>query len=314
MTEFEYRNLHLYKDLPDRLVIGLSGGRSSWYQAAHIIEANGGKLRPDWVLCFENTSLEVFETYDFLQKIENYLGFEITKLEFNPDAPGKFEVVNWSTMKRNGEVMDRFLNTPLGRRDGTFGVRPLPNPVQRTCTATLKIKTAHRYVRHALGWPMQYYAAIGYRACPNDTPRYWNRWLQDERRGFDEGGIMVGPMFEAGVDVDEVERFGRTGPFDLEIDSIFGNCDLCFMISTWKIKERMMWFAILEQVKVRPGAAPPRRVQRWIDWEERQSDRPGCFRKDRPPIRVIWNQVCEGNMESCNVGENRDDRCGSCTD
>lgn len=39
----------------------------------------------------------------------------------------------------------------------------------------------------------------------------------------------------------------------------------------------------------------------------------GTFRKDRPTIRQLWEQVCEGNYESA-VPEGKEDRCGSCTD
>lgn len=30
-------------------------------------------------------------------------------------------------------------------------------------------------------------------------------------------------------------------------------------------------------------------------------------------LRALWNQVCEGNLDSA-VPEGKEDRCGSCTD
>lgn len=317
MTDFSYSDLEIYRPCLtiERLVIGISGGRSSGYQAAHLVKAAMtylGYIPAGWIFVFENTSLERWETYDFLRAIDDYfLGGRLVMLEFDPQAQHKYRIVTHDTLKRNGEVMDAMLQTPLYRRDGTLGVRPLPNPTQRTCTANMKIKTSHRYVRHTLGWPMQYYAAIGYRADEKD--RCDRRWLADEARGFDEGGIGVFPMFDAGVDVFRVDRFWYEGPFDLKLDSVYGNCDLCFMVSTWKLKERMVLMALETQTKIEPGAVPPERVQRWIDWEERVSDRPGTFRKDRPPVRELWNQVCNGNFESA-VPEGKEDRCGSCTD
>jgi len=310
VKNFQYNNLEAYRNLPDLMTIGVSGGRSSAYQMAHILEANG-KPKSDWVFVFENTSLERPETYDFLQKLDNYFGLGLNILEWDMDKPKKYRRVDFASMKRNGEIFEDFLTRTLKRRDGTIGVRPLPNPAQRTCTANLKIKTVHRFVRDALGWPTQYYAAIGYRA--DEKSRCDKRWLQDEIRGFDTGGMGVFPMFDAGATIDHVDNFFLHGPFNLKIDSIFGNCDFCFMASTWKIKERMMLVAFENQIKLRPGAVPPERVLRWILWEERVSDRPGRFRKDRPSMREIWNQVCEGDMQSC-VPEGKDDRCGSCTD
>ena len=191
-----------------------------------------------------------------------------------------------------------------------MGVRPLPNPAQRTCTANLKVKTVHRYLRRNLGWPTRYPAALGYRA---DEEKRVEKALRAARSKVLEGGQAYVPMYLAGADTNEVNRFFATGPFDLQMDSDFGNCDLCFMVSTWKLKARMMHFALEEQIKVRPGAPMPTRVARWVDWEERESDRPGVFRKDRPTYRQLWEQVCIGNMESTTATP-EEDRCGVCAD
>lgn len=317
MKEFAYQNLEHYRQYLsiERLVVGVSGGRSSAYQMAHLVAAAKkyrGSIPDGWIFGFENTSLERPETYDFLRLLDDYfLGGRLILLEWDADAPGQFRQVTHNTLKRHGEVMEAYLSTPLLRRDGTVGVRPLPNPAQRTCTGNLKIKTAHRYVRKTLHWPMQYYSAIGYRA--DEKTRCDKKWLRDELKGFNEGGIGVFPMFDAGADISHVDNFWFTGPFDLQLDSIFGNCDFCFMASTWKIKERMVLVALETQTKLHPGASSPDRVARWIAWEERVSDRPGTFRKDRPTIRQLWEQCCEGNFQSA-VPEGKDDRCGSCTD
>lgn len=317
MTEFQYQNLEHYRQYLsiERLVIGVSGGRSSAYQMAHLVAAAMkflGYIPAGWIFVFENTSLERPETYDFLRLLDEYfLGGRLIILEWDATAPGKYRIVTHDTLLRNGELMDRLINTPLKRRDGTVGVRPLPNPTQRTCTANLKIKTSHRYVRHALKWPMEYYAAIGYRA--DEKARCDKAWLKDELRGFDEGGIGVFPMFDAGAVESDILQFWFTGPFDLKLDGIFGNCDLCFMAGLWKIKERMVMIALETQTKLQPGAVPPERIARWIAWEERLSDRPGKFRKDRPSYREIWDQVCAGDFQGGDLNDEAQ-RCGSCTD
>lgn len=312
MTSFQFKNLDVYRNLPERLVINVSGGRSSGYQMAHIVAACDGKFPSNWLFVFENTGLERPETYDFLWKLDNYFHIKLTWLERDPHELGKVRVVDYFNASRDGEPMEAFLNTPLRRRDGTVGVRPLPNPPQRTCTAELKTKTVHRYVRQHLGWPTAYYSAIGFRA--DEKSRVERRRAMDNKKGFGgESGRGIFPMFDAGVVRDDVENFWLHGPFDLELDSDFGNCDLCFMASTWKIKQRMMLIALEAQVRALPGSSPPPRIARWIAWEERESDRPGPFRKDRPTLRELWNQVCAGDFESA-VPEGREDRCGSCTD
>lgn len=317
MREFQYQNLEHYRQYLsiERLVVGVSGGRSSAYQMAHLVAAAKeylGWIPAGWIFVFENASLERPETYEFLWKLDNhFLDGALIILEWDPSQPHKFRQASHATMLRNGEIMEQFLRSPLKRRDGTVGVRPLPNPTQRTCTANLKIKTSHRYVRRGLKWPMQYYSALGYRA--DEKSRCDRAWLKDELRGFDEGGIGIFPMFDAGVTVSSIHQFFSGGPFDLELDSDFGNCDFCFMASTWKIKQRMIHVALETQTKLRPGSPPPERIARWIAWEERASDRPGTFRKDRPTMRQLWEQVCEGNYESA-VPEGKDDTCGSCTD
>ena len=298
-------------DSGGRLVVGVSGGRSSAYQMAHIVEANGGPP-PGVVFNFNNTGKEREETLAFVDRLDRHFQLGIVWMEYDPTVPEKVRRVTFETASRNGEPFDALLSEIVAkRRDGTAGVRPLPNAVQRTCTTTLKVKTVHRYMRRVLGWPTHYYGAVGYRA---DEPKRYAKRMKLDARGWPEAGKAVCPMYHAGVKEDDVRRFWAGDPeLDLKLDSNYGNCDLCFMKSTWKIKEITVMDALRHQVRLRPGAAPPPTVQWWIDKEERVSDRPGVFRKDRPPYRVLWEQVCAGNLESA-VAENKDDRCGSCSD
>ena len=160
---------------------------------------------------------------------------------------------------------------------------------------------------------MRYYSAIGYRA--DEEERYERRIKADAKRGFDEGGKGVFPMYHAGATQETVQAFWKdpSAPFDLDLDSNMGNCDFCFMKSSWKIKEAMLFEAMRYQVQIEPGAKPPPTVQWWIAKEERPSDRPGPFRIDRPPFRVLWEQVCQGDLSSA-VPEGKEDKCETCTD
>lgn len=293
-----------------KIVVNLSGGRSSAYQLWHIVEANNG-LPPELLVNFNNTSRELTPTYDFLAALDVALGLDVHYLEYDPTVPEKVRRVAWHELKRHGEVFDSFVHEVLPkRRDGTPGVRPLPNPAQRTCTAQLKIKTLHRYVRRVLGWSTQYYTVIGYRA--DERGRYERRLRQDAK-GWKEGGRGLYPMYHAGAEQERVQRFFMHAPIDLDLDSAHGNCDYCFSVSTWKLKERMALEAMESQIRRRPGAPLPPRLAQWVAYEERESDRAGPFRRDRPTLRQLWEQVCTGDMQSA-VPENKDDVCLACVD
>jgi len=291
-------DLGFFRDIPTPCSLPVSGGRSSALLAALVVEANGG-LPAGVIANFQNTSLELPETYGFLRRLDHELGLNLVYLEHNPMVPGNFEVVGDNSIKTEGEVFERLLSHELKRKDQTVGVRPLPNPAQRTCTANMKVKTAHRYFRSVLGWPTNYFTLLGYR---------WDeagRVLRRERlqkRGNPEGGIGLFPLYAAQVIKNEVYFTWRDYmPFDLGIDSDWGNCDFCFMKSTWKIKEMMYMF--------------PQRARRWILWEERaaKSDRAGVFRKDRPSYRQLYEEVLAGNLEGHGV-PGVTDRCGTCGD
>lgn len=295
--------------------LNLSGGRSSAYQLAHIVAANDGV--PDGcIVNFANTGRERWETLAFVAAFDRWLGGGVVHcLEYDPTSASKMRRVKIDDLSRDGEPFEAFLSEIVPRRkDGTSGVRPLPNASKagRSCTGHLKIRTLHRYARRVLGWGTDYYATLGYRA---DEKRRVERRRRADAKRWEEGGRGLFPMFEAGVDQDGVQRFWAAASFDLAIDSAHGNCDYCFMVSTWKLKERMLIEAMECQIKPHPGASPPPRLQVWIDNEDRanRTDRPGPFRKDRPGYRALWEQVCAGNMSSA-VAEGRDDRCGSCGD
>lgn len=283
-----------FRDLPSPLSIPFSGGRSSGMLLCRIVEANGG-LPTGAVVNFENTSLELEPTYVFLDRVERHLGINVVRLEWNPYEPSGFDVVGHNSMHRSGEVFERLLTHVVPkRRDGTAGVRPLPNPAQRHCTANLKTKTAHRYVR-SLGWPTSYFTTLGYRY---DEAGRVERKKKQDKKGNQEGGRGVFPLFDAKITSDDVHWFWRSMPFDLELDSNMGNCDLCFMKSEWKIKEQML--------------LNPERAEWWIRAEDRAlgTDRPSVFRDDRPSYREMLAQVRAGNMEGSKKGE----RCGTCGD
>jgi len=291
-----FKNLDAYRDLPRPLVLTFSGGRSSGYQLAHVLEANRG-LPPDSVVLFENTGFELPETYNFVRDFSVFFKVPIAWLEWDINEPTKVNVVSHNSASRDGKPLRDLFSTPLLRVDKTIGLRPLPNPVQRTCSANLKTKTAHRYVRQHLGWPNRYWAALGYRA--DEDGRVKRRLKQEERfvNGCPEGGWGAFPMHRAGVTSDDVLAFWDAMPFDLGIESWQGNCDFCFMKSEWKIKEMMVQY--------------PERAQPWLDMEAAPRDRSRLFRKDRRPLQALWDEVQRGDLSV--LPQDPTIECGSCT-
>ena len=291
-----FKNLDCYRNLPSPLVVTFSGGRSSGYQLAHILEANSG-LPDGAVVLFENTGFELPATYQFIDDFSRAFNVAITWLQWDIGEPTKVRVVNHDSASRDGAPLLDLFSTPLLRVDKSVGLRPLPNPVQRTCSANLKTKTAHRYARQHLGWPNRYWAALGYRA--DEDGRVKRRLKQEERyvNGCPEGGWGAFPMHRAGVTSEDVLAFWDAMPFDLGIESWEGNCDFCFMKSEWKLKDMM--------------ARYPGRLQPWLDLEAAPRDRSNRFRKDRRPLSELWADVQRGDMSA--TAQDPAIECSSCT-
>lgn len=100
-----------------RHVLGLSGGKDSAALAIHI-QSNYPVLHEKLEYFFSDTGAELKESYEFLQRLEAYLGKEIVRLSSERD----FE--HWMLM-----------NNTL-----------LPSPQIRWCTKYMKIKPFERFV------------------------------------------------------------------------------------------------------------------------------------------------------------------------
>jgi hypothetical protein len=113
MTEFSH-----YANEPQyRHVLGLSGGKDSAALAVYIRDRYP-EIHEKVEYFFSDTGAELTEVYEFLDKLEAYLGKEIVRLSSNKD----FE--HW--LKVHNEY--------------------LPSPQQRWCTQTMKIKPFEKFV------------------------------------------------------------------------------------------------------------------------------------------------------------------------
>ena len=190
--------------MAERHVLGLSGGKDSAALAVHMRQAHP---ELDIEYFFTDTGKELPEVYEFLGRLEGYLGKPIERL--NP------------------------------RRDFDFWLREynhfLPNPQTRWCTRKLKLTPFEQWIKPMLvsGEKVTSYVAI--------------RADEDYREGYsskNDNLIIKLPFREAGIDkpgvMDILESSGVGYPKYYEWRSRSG-CTFCFFqqkIEWVRLKER----------------------------------------------------------------------------
>lgn len=225
-------------------VISFSGGRTSAYMLWRVLEAHGGKLPPEAVVCFANTGKEDEATLRFVDRCAKEWGVDIVWLEFR-DSDTKFERVTFETASRDGEPFEALI------RKRKF----LPNPIARFCTGELKVLTIQRFM-DSIG-QSEFQTMIGLRA--------------DEKRRvakLREGKLC--PLVEDDIYQEDVQAFWKHHTFNLDLTfrdgkTALGNCDLCFLKG-------------FEQVTSVVRQEPERAI--W--WAKMEEIVGGTFRKDRP--------------------------------
>jgi 3'-phosphoadenosine 5'-phosphosulfate sulfotransferase (PAPS reductase)/FAD synthetase len=146
---------------PVRHIVGLSGGKDSAALAIYLRERI-----PDLTYVFSDTDKELPETYDYLARIEAYLGKEIVRLR----AERGFD--HWLTVY------------------GGY----LPSPRMRWCTKMLKIRPFEAYVESLGDVDVRMY--VGIRADEN-------RGGYNPTKGNIQ---PVYPFVEAGFKLDDIHR------------------------------------------------------------------------------------------------------------
>jgi len=167
-----------------------------------VINFSGGKtsalmtilLKPtaDDIVLFTDTGREHLLTYKFIDDFERNENIKVTRISYN----GKF---------------DGFLQSKDYKR--------IPNRMMRTCTEELKINASKRYLRQLGVRSFENY--IGFRF---DEPK---RVLQFKEK-FKKVKTFF-PLYEQGINKEMVNQFWLNKKYNLEIPSILGNCDLCFL-------------------------------------------------------------------------------------
>ena len=234
--------------------ISFSGGRTSAYMLYKVLECGGGQLPSEAIVCFANTGKEDEATLRFVQACADNWNVEIHWVEFRNADPA-FERVTFETASRNGEPFEALIK----KRNY------LPNPVTRFCTAELKIRTIHKYLK-SLGWDH------------NEQMDWVGMRADEQRRAAKIADKSRIPLVADGVTKETVGDFWRNQSFDLELSNMngvtmHGNCDLCFLKGGAQVlsliaekPERGIWWAKMEALALALASKPSGAV----------------FRSDRP--------------------------------
>jgi 3'-phosphoadenosine 5'-phosphosulfate sulfotransferase (PAPS reductase)/FAD synthetase len=207
-------------------LISFSGGRTSAYMLHQILQAHGGKLPDDVHVTFANTGKEREETLRFVHECATRWNVPVRWLEWRPRTrqtklADRFEEVGYNSAARNGEPFAELI-----RRKGY-----LPNSQMRYCTIELKIRIMGEFMR-----------SLGYKKWNNIIGlRYdeGHRVLKaiDRNHSGNERYTSIMPLSKAKVTVRDVRAFWDDQPFDLQLLSHEGNCDLCFLKTRGKRAE-----------------------------------------------------------------------------
>ena len=172
-------------------VINFSGGKTSALMTILL------KPTDDDIVLFTDTGREHPLTYKFIDDFERNENIKVHRAEYtHKKAPGL-------------KGFDALIEYK----------RYVPNRVQRICTAELKILTAKRYLRDLGVRTFENY--IGFRA---DEERRVNNYNNQYKKVYPKF-----PLFDRGVNKEMVNQYWLTRSYTLEIPSILGNCDLCFL-------------------------------------------------------------------------------------
>jgi 3'-phosphoadenosine 5'-phosphosulfate sulfotransferase (PAPS reductase)/FAD synthetase len=187
-------------------VLSFSGGRTSAYMLAKY------KDEIDLVV-FCNTGKEAEGTLDFVRKCGEYFDKEIIWLEYNPTSVNKYDIVTFETASRNGEPFERLIHKN----------KFLPNRRMRFCTVEMKALTIKRYLKRGLKKKID--SVNMYLGIRKDEPNRYFKLKNTNRNGWEN----TMPLYKDDVTKEFVLEFWKQQPFDLNIHSHEGNCDLCFL-------------------------------------------------------------------------------------
>lgn len=258
-------------------LISFSGGRTSAYMLHQILDAHGGALPPDVHVTFANTGKEREETLRFVHEIAVRWGVPVVWLEWRGGERGSVVIVTSATASRAGEPFDELIASK----------QALPNWQARWCTAFLKVRAMHGYMRQLELEPGEYVEAIGLRA--DELGRVGDMVERSEKTGR----RCTAPLARAGVTKRDVMAFWAAQEFDLGLRDGEGNCDLCFL------KGRSLKKALI--------ADRPQIAAQWHGWEQGV----GATFDRRDSVAKLAGEVRgQGDLWGAATAEDFDVECG----
>lgn len=229
----------------DNTCISFSGGRTSAFMLFKVLEAHQMSLPEEVKVIFCNTGKEEESTLKFVNECSKRWQVPITWLEYTEiNNEHSFKVVNYESASRNGEPFDAIIKH--------FN-QALPNGRARYCSANLKTRTSHRYLK-SIGWE-EWESFVGIRA---DEPKRVVKFrLNPNPEGKHETVFL--PLAQSNISSNDISKFWKSQDFDLELPNMngktmHGNCDLCMLKPKAQIlsliqekPERALWWIKHEQ-------------------------------------------------------------------
>lgn len=199
----------------------------------------------DYIIVFANTGKEREETLQFVEDCSQYWGIGIHWVEYEPQ--NGYKTTDFKNASRKGEPFAQLIEKKCYP----------PNPVARFCTAELKVRPIKKFLMD-LGFT-HWDSAIGVRY---DEPMRVHKMKASQSR---DRWDYIFPLYDMKITEKDVYNFWNRQPFDLQLMSYQGNCDLCFLKGRKKL---------VQVIRENPSA-----VDWWIEQEEKTN---ATFRKDWP--------------------------------
>jgi hypothetical protein len=263
------------------ILVTVSGGRSSAMMAYHI---HTSEKYQDYekAYVFANTGMERPETIEFLKNIESVWGIPLTLIEgtySNVMGVGVgYKIVDWDSIDMKAKVFEECI---MHMNKGDYS--GLPSQTAPYCSDRMKTVPCEKFANDILG-KKQYLKAIGFRR--EDMPKRisWPEIKEEKTRIF--------PLltdFDEPIGLSELDSWWKKQPFQLEINSKFGNCELC-----WKKSDKNLVDII------RNGT---RFVQWWEDMEEKYGNTPFRGKKSIADFVAMANQPNTLSIDFSDNGE-----------
>lgn len=190
------------------ILVSFSGGRTSAYMARRLIDSGFTNL----FFVFANTGCEAEETLQFINRCATEWGINIVWIEAVTHPESRtgctHRFVSFETASRNGEPYEEMI--------GKYGI---PNKAYPHCTRELKLNPLKSYLSE-IG-AENVLRAVGIRA--------------DEPRRIGSDPLIWYPLFDWGVDKQDVNTWWEEQPFSLDLPEHRGNCVWCWKKSTPKL-------------------------------------------------------------------------------